>query len=235
MRLGRQARLPRMAVRRHTPWYWYAALLAAIVLLTVAASQQAFNWQSQQSTTDPVISERPAAPTDVPSPTSTLNALRADLDTARRQLQIANATRGDLMQTVSDLQNENTRLKEDIAVLRALIMPVKEKKPVQIYQFSIQASMRRTFSYTLVLMQAPQSDHDFEGTIEFIPSGSLKPNKPISRQSIRFRHYDRLEGVWSGQDLAGSAEIEVRVYGQNSTKVLTTKTVKIETDDVSQE
>ena len=120
-RFGAQA--PRVAVRPHVPWYfrWLGMLgvgLAVSGVLWAVVSQYGQSLAGfEHREADGEQKKLVAHNAQLAQANKTL---KSELAVLERELHIERATRGDLAKQIKGLSNENSRLKEDIALLQAI-------------------------------------------------------------------------------------------------------------------
>ena len=128
--------------------------------------------------------------------------LRMKIASLDRQSQMDRVAREDIGKQVKALENENIRLKEDLAFFQNLgSVPGKTEQRVSIGRLKLErGQLPGEYHYSLVLVQGGQRQKDFQGSLEFavnfqqngqkmvMPLASENPSKMLD---VRFKFYQR--------------------------------------------
>jgi hypothetical protein len=225
LRLGIAA--PRVAVRSHPAWYW--RWLGVMLLLGVSAALAVWMYDAG----------RRFAGFDRGETETELAGLRRDMDTARSELErlraIVNAAdakaaiertaQAQLAQQIRGLENDNARLREELAVLESMLSAdARNAQPLSIQRFKVESdAMPGEYRYRMLLLAGGRRDRDFQGRLELSVSVqqdgknammTLPEKGQIESAAFRigFRHFQRVEGVFRVNAKARVQTVQARVY-----------------------
>ena len=214
---------PRVAVRAHVAWYWRWLFITIIVVLGILIADWLFDrmgaiagWQRTGTLARLVQLEKETLLLEREN-----SALQNQLGVARREGQIAAAAQASLTQTVTGLQSENAKLKEDLAFLQSLSAGGKTPG-VSIGRVEVAPGRAPgEYSYSLWLLQSGPRTADFRGWVQFVAGvseGGQKRmlNYPASPADaayrVNVRVYQRLDGVLKLGATARLDSLQLRVF-----------------------
>ncbi len=238
-RFGAQA--PRVAVRPHVPWYvrWLGMACGGVVaggLLWAAYHYgQSFAGFEQQQAED-VQSKLGTQNVQLQKANTTL---KTELAVLERELQIERATYGELAKQVKALSHENSRLKEDIALLQTISAPGAKIDGISVSSIRIEPNpMSGEYTYRIVLVQTGSRAKPFQGSYQLVVNlvqdgkrtGITVPEgleKASNAYKLDFRVHQRIDGTFKVTPGAEVHSVQVRVFegGQAQPKVMQTVTV----------
>jgi hypothetical protein len=175
LRNGPDFSAPKMVVRPYIPWY--RRLLTAIIGLGLIAllgygmyeiGRNAIEPGSDNNTTDPALEQIFESSKCLEKYDA---AFCSQVTELVRQLQISNATRIDLAKQVKSLDEENERLREDLALFQRLVSGNEESPDTElvIHRFTLEpGQLPGEYLYTLLLAQGGQRLKGFNGRLEFV-------------------------------------------------------------------
>jgi hypothetical protein len=148
------------------------------------------------------------------------------------EMKVERAAQEQLLQQVKVLEDETTRLKEDLAFYDSLLPAGKADKGIVIRSFRLQPeedSPRMRFR--LLIQQSGKADHDFVGSVRLevkfsqksanmvfeIPEADAPPDRAKAFE-LSFRHYQRLEGTFTLPVGAVARSVVVRVMAAGETQ-----------------
>jgi hypothetical protein len=202
----------RVAVRTHLPWHWRALSVAVLTGASLAMAGWIYDAGRQFAGFDKSASE------------SELSALRertaqlqAELDSVRKvanssesRLQIESATQERLTAQIKLLEEENTRLKADLAMFENLAGGSVGNTGLAISQLRISpADTDGTYHYRLLLTQArDRKQQEFRGELQLLATvqrGKEAVIMPLpvgnggsgGLYKINFRYFRRIEGTFN--------------------------------------
>jgi hypothetical protein len=210
---------PKMAVRIKLPWYWRGLETVIAVILMFALAFWAFQLGRE-------FAELMARDTGLLAGASgTTDEAPRDPKETLRLLQMERATREYLARQVKLLDEENSKLKEDLAFFQTF-MPAGSKEGVSINQLKLQRDpVAGDYRYRLFLVQTGNRQREFKGTLEFVVNLQddgvakaivLPPSDGADGNRVSFKFYQRIEGSFRvGHDTVVSS-MEVRVFENGS-------------------
>jgi hypothetical protein len=223
------AEAPRLAIRPHLPWYvvWCSAVGGAIY-----HHGRAFAVDAR----DAAESRQKALATQNVRLETANSALKSQLAAIERQLQIERATHADLGKQVKVLSSENSRLREDIALLRAISASGSKSDGISVSSARVQADLvPGEYTYRIVLVQTGSRTKPFRGTYQLLVNmvqdgrrvGIRIPEaveKAPSAYKLDFRLHQRIDGTFKVAPGAEVQSVQVRVFegGQPQPKVMQT-------------
>lgn len=217
--------VPKAAVRTHVPWYVRGFLLIAVLTASIAGAAWVYDAGRRFAGFDSSESEVEIATlrSRVAEMDAELRKLRSVAHAAESTIQMEHAVQEQLALQVKALEQENVRLKEDLAFFES-IASEGGSKSVTIDRFLIQAGdLPGQYLYRmLVAQQATKRDRDFEGALEFSVTSEHDGRKvttilpePSSKDRakfrVKFRHFRRLEGVLRLPDELVPTGVEARL------------------------
>jgi hypothetical protein len=233
----------KMVVRPHVPWH-RRVLIATIVLLLIAllaygmyeAGRGSVRLGDVSDTPDPVLEQILESSNCLEKYDAALCSQIAELI---RQLQISNATRIDLVKQVKSLDEENERLREDLALFQRLISGNEEPLDAElvIHRFTLEpGQLPGEYLYTLLLAQGGQHLKGFNGRLEFVvgllQDGEKKLISLVDENAskgfpIDFRFYHRLEKSFQVPAETVVESLQVRIFENGVNKAILTKTIQL--------
>ena len=252
------ASVPRVLVRAQLAWRVKAILslaLLSIVALIVAAALIAYHYS------------RPSAPENLNAMTAEMTQVRNDAQKAladrdrkaalalqlESQLQVDRSAQEQVRAQLKALENENARLKEDLAFFESLLPTPANAKGVVIRSFRLQAldeSERETgrvtqrvarhepkaLRYRLLVQQSGRPERDFVGAVSLTvslqqggrPWVLQLPDAAIPDAGpapLAFRHYQRVEGTFELPDGAVVRSVQVKIQANGEVRAQQTFTM----------
>lgn len=217
---------PRVVVRSHLPWYWFAvpivlglSLIAAIfwvVMQKNEAGVMAFELEHLQQTTQSQRKE--------------LDLLRSTAGTSQNAVEIEKAAQQQLMLKIRDLELENSALKEDMRLFERLIPTVGEEAVVRIESFRVNHDIDSRYQYRLVLAFQPNKQNPtFSGQLQLVANYTLAgkefelvlPEKQSTKDrfQVNLKNFLRLEGPLVLPTDAELKSVEARILQGGKLKV----------------
>lgn len=228
---------PRVTVRSQLPWP-IRALLGFVVLAGAAAAGVAiYEYGRQFAGPDrrelqAEIERLGSQVREVTAERDRYAALAAANDS---QLKVERAAQEQLVKQVATLETEANRLKEDLAFFESLLPATASAnaKGVVIRSFRVQPEdeAANSMRYRLLVQQAGRAERDFVGgvqmTVAFVQGGrnfTMAVPKPESAADesalpLSFRHYQRLEGIFTLPSGAVARSVQVRIVANGEVRV----------------
>jgi len=248
----------RVSVRAQLPWRMKAVLFLALIsifALIVAAALVAINY-SRPPVTENIVAS--SAETDkiradakqAMSERDRQTALSVQLD---NQLKVDRAAQEQMQSQLKALENENARLKEDLAFFESLLPTPANAKGVVIRSFRLQAlnesdrepgreSNRKpgqepmALRYRLLVQQSGRPERDFVGAVSLTvslqqggrPWVLQLPDATIPDAGpppLSFRHYQRVEGTFELPEGAVVRSVQVKIQSNGEVRAQQTFTM----------
>jgi hypothetical protein len=161
----------RMAIRSQLAWYW-RWLLNVLMMVLVAAVV----WWLVQNSYGITGFDIEEAKAHLAKLTEDNHAMKSELEAARgtlserdRQLQIEKAAQGELARTVTQLQDENASLKEDLAFLRNIMSSGTTPEGIGMSNLKVERDEKpNEYRYRMLLTQGGQRKQDFRGKVKIV-------------------------------------------------------------------
>jgi len=225
---------PRVTVRSSLPWPMRALLGFLAAALAAAAGIAIYEYGRDIAGPD-----RRQLATEIEQLTTQLHETAAERDRSdalanayEGELKVERAAQEQLMQQVRTLEDETTRLKEDLAFYDSLLPAGKSDKGIVIRSFRLQPDDESSrMRFRLLIQQSGKADHDFVGSVQmevrFTQNGGTfiyeLPEAEATTErtkafELSFRHYQRLEGAFTLPSGAVAHSVLVRVVAAGETQ-----------------
>ncbi|OFZ87057.1 MAG: hypothetical protein A2V78_14220 [Betaproteobacteria bacterium RBG_16_64_18] len=221
---------PKLTVRTHVAWYWrWLGMVAALaVSLVVAAwlydAGRRFAGFDRRETEQELTQLRAT----VARLEEETRRLRAISDASESRLKIEQAAQAQLGTQVKAIEEQNTRLKEDLAFFENLTPAVD--KP-SIHRFRVEPdALPGEYRYRLLVLQSGRRDRAFQGSMQLVVSlqengldativipDQASANDPAYR--LQFKYFRRVEGTFRVSPTAKVLSVQARVYEHGSDQV----------------
>jgi hypothetical protein len=171
--------------------------------------------------------------------------LKRDLEAAKtavterdRQLQIDQASQSELARNVSQLQEENAALKEDLGFLRNVMSSGATPEGIGVSNLKVEPEGRAgQYRYRMLLTQGGQRKQDFKGRVQVVakalqgtnvnsftfPNAAEGENELV----VDFRFYQKVEGQFRLPDDALLKSVEVRILAMPGGQVKLSRTLNL--------
>ncbi len=216
---------PRVAVRTHLPWYWRALSVILLSGASLALAGWIYDAGRQFAGFDQGASEQ-----EIASMRERINALQAELESARKvadssesRLRIESTSQERLAKQVSALEEENSRLKADLATFESLAGGQTGNSGLAISRLQILPAGNGLYRYSLLLAQTgDKKDKEFNGMIQLVAivqrgnetammQFPAADDPAASQYRVSFRHFRRLEGTFKVAVEARIQRVEARL------------------------
>ena len=227
---------PRVTVRSSFPWPLRALLGFLAAALAAAAGIAIYEYGRDFAGPD-----RRELVTHNEQLAAQLREIAAERDSSTAlanayegELKVERAAQEQLMQQVRVLEEETTRLKEDLAFYDSLLPAGKSDKGIVIRSFRLQPedeSQAQRMRFRLLIQQSGKADRDFVGSVQMevrftqkggsfiyeMPETDATPERSKAFD-LSFRHYQRLEGTFTLPTGAVANSVLVRVMAAGETQ-----------------
>jgi hypothetical protein len=223
---------PKVSVRTHVPWYlrW----LGLAVLLAFSAALAAWMYDAGRRFAgfdrSEVEQELSAARSELGKVREELKRLSAVANAADSKVSIERTAQQKLAQQASGLEQENARLREELALFESMLSSdTANTAPLSVLRFKAEPDvMPGEYRYrALLLASGPRRGREFQGRIELVVSlteagrsamitvpGQGEPESPSFR--LAFKHFQRVDGTFRVSPKARVGSVQLRVYETGS-------------------
>jgi hypothetical protein len=234
---------PHVAVHSAVPWYWRTLGLAVLVGAAVITALWIYDRATRLAD-----DEVPALRRALADAERSLERARADVEQLRgvanaadSRVSIERTAQQKLAQQLRTLEQENARLREDLATFDNLLSSESRGGPALLVQrFQVEPDvLPGEYRYRLLLFipKAPR-EREFQGRLELVVtlndggrSAIISFPEPADAGAAAFRlgfkHFQRVEGTFRVSPKAKVETVQVRVYEAGSAQPRATRSVKL--------
>jgi len=216
---------PKLVVRSHFPWLWFAlpALLFVVTAgviggLIARSGDVGMLGREDDGLRKQILAQR-----------EELNILRSTAGTGQNAVSIERASQQQLLGRIQWLEAQNAALKEDILLFERLVPVVGDGAAVRVESFRVVQRAPGRFTYRMLLaFQPDKSTPDFRGrlqlAISFAQSGKnvqlVLPDKreTFAGYQIELTRFLRLEGEFELPESATLLGVEARILQGDALK-----------------
>jgi hypothetical protein len=234
---------PRVAV--HSPIPWYLRWLGVALLLGLSAAAAAWIYDAGRRYAgfdqSEVEGELSTTKRDLAAAQEELERLRAGANAAERRLAIERTAQQKLAQQIRVLEQENARVKEELATLESMLSSETRNGTVlTIYRFKVEPDvLPGEYRYHLLLV-TPRSrrEREFSGRLELVvnlvdggQNAMMSFPEPGDASAAEFRlafkYFRRVEGTFRVNPKARVENVQVRVFETGSNQPRAIQTVSL--------
>lgn len=228
------ASAPRVAVRTHLPWYWRALSIVLLLATAIALSGWVYDAGRRFAGFDRSETEREIQTLrdQVVQLDGEVAKLRTLANASESNLQIERTAQQQLTRQVKTLEDENTRLKEDLAVFENLAQDQASEGGLTISRFNVTpGAVPGQYRYRLLAaFKGMQKTKEFKGSLQFVVALKQENGSGTSimipgadagedpRFAVSFRYFRRLEGVFGVPAGTQVRSVEVRLIQGGAVK-----------------
>lgn len=230
---------PRVAVRTHVPWYvrWFA--LAVLLAFSVALAAWMYDAGRRFAGFDrsEVEDELTTLRQDMAKARGELRRLQAIADATESRLSIERTAQTKLGEQIRTLEQENARLREDLAIFENMLSAdARSAQPLAVQRFRVEAdALPGEYVYKMVLMAGARRERgEFQGRLELVVSLqdggrnamiSLPDRNEADSPAYKlsFKHFQRVEGRFRISPTAKIASVQARVFEGGATQAKVTQ------------
>jgi Family of unknown function (DUF6776) len=225
---------PHVAVRTHVPWHWRVMAVVGIITVALVLAGWVYDSGRRFAGFDRSASEAEigALRDKVARLEKETARLRAVANASGANLQIEKTTRDQLTRQVKNLEEENTRLKENLAVFDNLAKGGSKGESINVSRLRVEPDgMPGHYRYRLLVSrQGEQAGEEFRGKLQFyltvLQAGGSSAMIILPRQddpdagrfAISFRSFRTIEGRFQIAPEAKIKRVEVRLVQGNAVK-----------------
>ena len=230
---------PKMTVRTHVAWYWrwlgmvlLASLSLALALWIYDAGRRFAGFDRSEIEQEVKTLRESSARLEAEA-----EQLRAVANASESRLKIEQSAQTQLALQVKTLEEENRRLKEDLAFFENL-GPATNK--LSINRFTVQKDvLPGEYRYRLlVLLGGAARDRQFQGSLQLVVNVQSQgrngmivlPDRSQAENNnfrLNFKYFQRVEGTFRVPDQSKIRSVQVRVMEQGSNHVSAEQSVDL--------
>jgi hypothetical protein len=230
---------PRMTVQTHVAWYWRMLGLVVILSSSFALAAWIYDAGRRFAGFDRGEAELELAQLRESVGRLTLEtaAMRASVNASGSKLQIERTAQTQLARQVKALEDENARLKEDLAFFENLIPGEQRDNTLLVNRFRVDpGALPGEFRYRLLLLQGGPRDKPFQGNLQLLvtlqENGkdaiiTLPEDGAAQAYRISFKYFQRVEGTFRVAPGALVKMVRVRIFETGSTQVRATESFNL--------
>jgi hypothetical protein len=219
---------PRMTVKTHVAWYWRMLGLVAVLSCSLALAAWMYDAGRRFAGFDRSEAEQELSQLrdSVVKLTQEAAELRASVNASESKLQIERAAQAQLGRQVKTLEDENVRLKEDLAFFENLMPGEHRDNTLLINRFRVEAgALPGEFRYRLLLQQGGRRDKPFQGSLQLLVTLqqdgksaiiTLPETGAAPAYKISFKYFQRVEGTFRVAPGAQVKTVQVRIFESGS-------------------
>ena len=217
---------PRVAVRTHIPWYWRGLAIVVMSAAALALAGWIYDMGRRFAGFDSSVSAQEVATlrSRVQELETERERLRGTADASESKIQIEQATLRQLTTQVGALEQENARLREDLAAFENLVQGDGKGGGLVLSRFRVEATTTPgQYRFHLVAaLNGANKPIEFMGMLRIVATVqeggrdvSIQipgPNDPAAAQyQVTIKHLRKLEGVFSIPPGARLKSVEARL------------------------
>lgn len=223
---------PRVQVRTQLPWTLRLLLLLAAVAVGFGGMAAVYKYARNVSGPgrDDLLVELESLRAQLKRVTAESDRFAADAVQSENQLKVERATREQVSMQVKTLEEDNARLRGDLAFFESLLPAQTAARGVVIRSFRVQPeSDDSRLRYRLLVQQSGRPERDFVGAVELklnlqkdgrstvlqLPDAAQPDAGPAP---LAFRHYQRIEGDFVVPAGATVRSVQVTITAGGETK-----------------
>lgn len=216
---------PRVLVRTHLPWYWRA--LSVVILAGASLALAGWIYDAGQRFAG---FHQGASEHEIAGMRERIAQLETDLEAARKvanasesRLRIESTAQERLTVQLRTLEEENTRLKSDLATFESLAGEQVGNSGLAISRLQILPVGGGEYRYRLLVAQTGEKkDKEFNGMIQLVATVQrgketammqfpATGDRAASQYQVHFRYFRRLEGSFTVAPEARIQRVEARL------------------------
>ena len=231
---------PKVAVRTHIPWYWRALATIAILSVSIALAGWVYDAGRKIAGFDKRETEQEMATLRdrIAELEQEAAKLRAITNAGESTVQIERTTQQQLVRQVKSLEQENGRLKEDLAFFENLATAEGKEAGFTINRLRVEPNGNPgNYRYRmLAAAQGGKKDREFRGSVQLVISLQQDgksammtlpaQNDPARQQfNISFKHFQRIDGTFQVPVGTRVTSVEARLLQDGVTRASQTVTL----------
>ena len=223
---------PRVAIRSHIPWYWRWVGMAVLLGISAASAAWIYDAGRRYAGFDrsEVQDELTAVRSSLDAAREELERLRAVANAADSRVSIERTAQQNLARQIRALEQENSRLKEDLATFESMLSSEGRSVPaLSVHRFKVEQDLLPgEYRYRLLLLTpSNRREREFQGRLELVVSlteggrsAMMSFPEPADAGAaafkLGFKYFQRVEGTFRVSPKAKVESVQVRVYEAGS-------------------
>ncbi len=221
---------PKMTVQTHVAWYWRWLGVMLLLALSLAVAAWMYDAGRRFAGFDRTELERELDTLrgSFSSLQDEAERLRSIAGASESRLKIEQAAQAQLAGQVKALEDENNRLREDLAFFETLIPAERRADKVSIHGFKVDRDLLPgEYRYRLMVLQGGKRDREFRGSLQLIVEVQrdgkndmiLMPNPAEAANpafKLNFKYFHRVEGSFRVPAEVKVRAVQVRVMENGS-------------------
>jgi hypothetical protein len=220
-------RSQKVAIRQHVPWYVKFGSIGLMMGVAAAAA-----WWFIDNSYRITGFNRDEATQQIQALTAEKNRLQASFDALKpqlndleSQLKVEKASQAELAKNLTQLQDENSSLKEDLGFLRNIMSSAKATEGVTISNLKVESdALPNEYRYRMLVTQGGQRKLDFKGKVQIIAkvqqgAQQIALSFPTDSElraaggELDFRYYQKVDGRFKIPEGTQLKNVQIRVLG----------------------
>jgi len=234
---------PKVAVRTHVPWYVRWLGLAVMLAFSAALAVWMYDAGRRFAGFDrgEVEQELASMRAEAAKMRAELDRFRAVANSADSKVSIERTAQQKLAQQVSGLEQENARLREELALFESMLSTdAANTAPLSVLRFKVEPDvLPGEFRYRVLLVASgPRRGREFQGRLELVVALTEEgrnamitvPGQGESEASafrLSFKHFQRLDGIFRVNPRARVGSVQLRVYETGGAEPKVTQSITL--------
>ena len=232
-RLGRLIRqhfgpaAPHVAVHAEPPWYWRLILVIGLL----ATGYMVGYWRYAGG-------NAAALREQVARLEQENKSLHTQAIHVERQQQVTNVAQTDLAKDLTTLQEDNVRLKEDLAFYKSILEESTGVAVVKLHSLKVNRGEHAgEYQYRLLLIQSGKHDKNVQGSLQLAVIGT-QDGKPVTHVvlggksaqqggKVNFKYYQPLEGNFVVPAQISAQSLQAKFFQSGSSEPKLTQVVSL--------
>lgn len=223
---------PKMTVRTHVAWYWRWLGMLLLLSLSIALAAWMYDAGRRFAGFDrgELQEELAALRASSAKLKEEMSRLRAIADASESRLKIEQTAQAQLAAQVKSLEEENGRVKEDLAFFESLAPSEARGDKLSIHRFSVERdALPGEYRYRLLVLQGGRRDRAFQGSLQLVVQvrqdgkdamiiipGPTEAGSPAFK--LDFKYFRRLEGRFRVPEGAQVRTVQARILESGSSE-----------------
>jgi len=222
---------PKLAVTPHVAWYWRAAVVVAVLTVSLVLAMWMYDAGRRIGGFDATTAEGELSTlrNRVAALEEELKRLRANAQSADNRLQIEKTAQAQLVKQLKTVEAENARLREDASFFEGLAARGVTEEKLAVARFKVEHdAMPGEYRYRVLVTQGGPKDREFSGRLQFVVNMQLGgrevavviPEEKSEEAAYRlnFKRFFRAEGSFRVDPKATVRSVQVRVIESGATQ-----------------